>query len=798
MKFFLLDLDYIIDSSGKTKARLFGKDEKGKLIKTLIDFSPYFFVLPEKGKEKEAIKDIEKILSQKKKKIEKIDIVKRKLNGEEKNFIKIICLIPPDTSNIRDIVKKLEKKRGGKGSVSEEYQYSLSFSHSFLLENKIYEPGWVEQKNGKIFSIEFEKEPALKALAFDIEINIENGKDKVIMISYFGENFRKVVTYRKKGRYPDFVKVVKDEKELLQDFEQTIKKENPDIILTYNGDAFDFPIIRERAREYKLKMKIGRGDDEFKFLRRGRASAASVSGRVHIDIFPFVSNILSPNLETEILTLNAVSAELLGDKKIEMDFQELLEAWRKKKDLQKLALYCLKDSELTFRLYNLLSPQIFELSKISGQLLFDVSRMSYSQLVESFLTKKAHYLKEIIPNQPKFNEILKRKQFNFTGGYVKEPIGGIHKNIAVVDFRSLHPSIIATFNISPETLNCSCCKNNGFKVPETNFWFCKKKKGFVSSVIKELLQERWEIKKRMNKEKEDSRKYYLLNTRQDVIKIIANATYGYFGFPASKWYCRECAQSTASWGRKLIKQVIEKADKDFVVIYGDTDSAFLKAKKGKEKTFKQDIDKFLQKINKSLPGLIELDLQGFYKRGIFIPRGLIKGTAKKRYALLDEKGKLLIRGLETVRKDWCNLAKELQRKVLELVLKKEDIKQAIKYTKEIISKLKSKKVLLKDLVIYEQLTKPIEEYKTLSPHLACAKKMKERGEEVEPGTIIMFVISKKGEKISDKAVPYEWAEISDIDVNYYIYHQIIPAALRILSVFEVKEEDLEKRREFIV
>jgi len=226
------------------------------------------------------------------------------------------------------------------------------------------------------------------------------------------------------------------------------------------------------------------------------------------------------------------------------------------------------------------------------------------------------------------------------------------------------------------------------------------------------------------------------------------------------------------------------------VVYGDTDSAFLKPKPGKEKTFKKDIENFLKKINKTFPGIIELDLQGFYQRGIFIPRGLVKGTAKKRYALLDEKGNLLVRGLETVRKDWCQLAKEVQRKVLEFVLKKEDVKGAIKYTKEVISKLKARKIALKELVIYEQLTKPIEEYKSLSPHLACAKKMKEKGEEVEPGTIIMFVISKKGERISDKAIPYEWAQISDIDTDYYIYHQILPAALRVLSVFGVKEEDL--------
>ena len=418
--------------------------------------------------------------------------------------------------------------------------------------------------------------------------------------------------------------------------------------------------------------------------------------------------------------------------------------------------------------------------------------MTYSQLVESYLTKKAHQKNIIIPNQPKFEEIKKRKEFTYPGGYVKEPIGGLHRNIAIVDFRSLYPSIIATFNISPETLNCPCCKKEGYHAPGTHYWFCKKRRGFVSEVIEELIRKRWDIKEEMKKIKEGTLKYSLLDDRQHVMKIIANATYGYFGFPASKWYCRECAESAAAFGRNLIQKTIHNAEQDFVVIYGDTDSAFLKPKEERERKFEKDINQFLSNINRTLPGLIRLELQGFYKSGIFIPRGLIPGTAKKRYALLDRKGNLLIRGLETVRKDWCNLAKDLQRKVLEFVLKENNIQEAIAFTKKIIQDLKKGKVKLKDLVIYEQLTKPIYMYKTISPHVACAKKIQEKRGNVEPGTIIMFVISKQGNSISEKAIPVEWAKINDIDIDYYIHHQIVPAALRILAVFGINKESFFK------
>jgi DNA polymerase I/DNA polymerase-2 len=175
-----------------------------------------------------------------------------------------------------------------------------------------------------------------------------------------------------------------------------------------------------------------------------------------------------------------------------------------------------------------------------------------------------------------------------------------------------------------------------------------------------------------------------------------------------------------------------------------------------------------------------LELQGFYERGIFIPRGTY-GTAKKRYALVDKNGNLLIRGLETVRRDWCNLAKEVQRKVLEFALKEKNIDGAKEYVKKVINDLRKRKVELKDLIIYEELTKPIEQYK-----------LKQRGIEVGEGQVIMFVIQEGPGSISEKAEPFEFANLEKIDLDYYIGHQILPAAMRILQVLGVSENELIK------
>jgi DNA polymerase I/DNA polymerase-2 len=209
-----------------------------------------------------------------------------------------------------------------------------------------------------------------------------------------------------------------------------------------------------------------------------------------------------------------------------------------------------------------------------------------------------------------------------------------------------------------------------------------------------------------------------------------------------------------------------------------------------KKELEKKVDELLKKINSELPGIVKLDLQGIYKRGIFIPRGVGPGTAKKRYALIDGKGILTIRGLEKVRRDWSNVAKDTQEMVLKLILERKDVKGAVKYVKYVIKQLNDGKIPLKDLIIIEQITKPLSEYKAIGPHVVAARKIKERGRPIGEGMPIMFVITKGKGSISERAEPFEDVEIKDVDNDYYISHQIVPAALRVLTVLGVTEEEL--------
>ena len=210
----------------------------------------------------------------------------------------------------------------------------------------------------------------------------------------------------------------------------------------------------------------------------------------------------------------------------------------------------------------------------------------------------------------------------------------------------------------------------------------------------------------------------------------------------------------------------------------------------KREELKEKALKFVEKVNNSLPGIIELEFRGLYERGIFIKKETGEAGAKKRYALMDEGGNLEIRGFESVRRDWCELSKKIQREVLLTVLKDKNPEKAFSIVKETIQKLKNREVDLDDLIIYEQITKPLNEYEQISPHVIAAKKARERGREIGEGMVIGFIIVSGSGSISERAEPAEDVKIEDYDIDYYIRHQIVPAAMRILKAFNYKESDL--------
>lgn len=823
----ILSADYILEkdsgssgdgdagSPGRPVVRIWGKTQDGKSVLVLDrSFEPYFYVEPREGMSLEQLNDLAARIENAELKEEGRDPVKplraemseKRYLGIPRKVFKVYIRVPSDVPKFRDILKEWP-------DVKAKYEHAVTFYRRYLIDRGLVPMEWMEVKGNvakpsrkagydvdrvieaeEIKPLGGEKLPPLRSMAFDIETIDEGGAEKVIMISLIdSRKYSRVLTW--KGKRKRGVEVLRDEKAMLERFVKLVRERDPDIILGYNTDRFDFVKLDARAEALGVKLELSRDRTRLEFKRRSMISAAKVSGRMHIDLFDFVESIMQSYLSTEVLSLDRVAMEILGKEKKPMRWKDIQKAWKDGKDLSGLADYCLWDSKLALMLGSAMLPQIYELSRVTGQPPFDVSRMRYSQLVEWLFMRKAHAIGEISPNRPKFDEIKRRRMYPaYTGGYVHPPKEGIHENIALYDFASLYPSITITHNVSPETLDCMCCQDEGkcsgilkgaskpSRVPEGEHYFCRKHKGFIPAILEELVEQRQKVKRRMSRAKPGTLLYRMLSSRQNALKILANASYGYYAYAGSRWYSRVCAQSITAWGRFYIREVIRLAQRmKYDVIYGDTDSLFLRVKT------KKAAKEFLQKANRRLPGKMELDLQGIFSAGIFVlaKTGM---AAKKRYALIDEAGRMTIRGFEKVRRDWSPIAKDTQEGVLRAILKNRSPEKALAIVRKNIERIKEGDIDLEDLVIYSQITKPLSQYEQVGPHVVAARKAQERGREVKPGTSISLIITKGEGSISSRAEPSEDAK--DYDPEYYIKNQVIPAALRVLSGLGYKEEDL--------
>ncbi len=757
----LLDIDYIIRDE-KVVIRLFYKTEKGREIREVKDFEPYFYVISDN-------------LEESKKEIEKLDNVKgvkvvRKVEVREKiDVLKVAVKLPQNVPELRETIKGFEHTK-------EVREAAIPFAERYLI-------------NSGIVPMENAEHLKLRIASFDLEVynpggEPRAGQDPILMISYADSTgMRRVWTYRETpGIKLDFLNIVKSEQEMIQRFIQTVKDQEIDILCTYNGDNFDFPYLNERAERYKIDVRLGIDESRVRLGRRGMNLGAKVRGRPHIDLYPICRQIF--NLSR--YTLEDVYLEMFNEEKKDINASEMFSIWdtNDPEVMREVFAYSMSDAISALRIGLAILPLQYEISRITRVPIYKSSRSSSSQRVEDLLIRRAFKKNILIPNKPSDRIVKERQRSSYIGAYVVEPKKGIHDNIVLFDFRSLYPSIIISHNIDPSTIDCSCCKKDDAFQSPTGHHFCKNTKGLIPETVGGLVDRRIQVKERLKKE-DDPEKKRFLNVEQQALKLLSNSMYGYFAFPRAIWYSRDCAEAIAALGRQYIHNTIEAAEKHgFDVLYGDTDSVYITISGEKDvKRIIAESKKFSSEINRGLPGAMELEFEGFYPRGIFI--------TKKRYALMDEKGILLVRGLEVRRRDWSNIAKETQTRVLDALLRDNDPDKAAEIVKATIQRIKAGDVELKELVIHTQITRGMNEYIQAGPHIIAARKAIKKGREFKQGDIVHYVVTTKGSSISDRARVVDFVGKGDYDANYYINNQVLPAVMRILEALGYSEDELK-------
>jgi len=777
IRFWLLDINgEVVD--GNPEIRLWGLDDEGH--RTLIidrSFLPYFYLLLEEDANPEKVlKEIDATKASTPD-IAAFQVVDKKYFGKPVRAIRVTCKDPT-------LVTKYASSLGTISGIKDHLEDDIRYSSRYLIDKEINPCGWhevevEEVENGvdaeveKVYlakstprAVDSAEPPRLRFLAFSMVCHSTKGspkpeRDPIVIISSATND----------GNQQQFIAEDRGDSRVIESFIKHVQDFDPDIIVGYGSNKQDWPYLMERAKRLGIKLLVDRPSTEPHTSVYGHVS---VTGRSNIDLANFAEEIH----EVKVKTLENVS-DYLGvmkkDKRVKIEEVEISSFWDDEKKRPALQRYAMENSQSILGISNMMLNFAMQLSNLIGLPLDYVGAAAVGFRVEWYLIRQAYKIDELVPKR------TEKPYFPYAGAIVLKPKPGIHEKVAVLDFSSMYPNIMIANNLSPDTYvkpqepEPSCGVNTA---PEVKHKFRKEPPGFYKRVLSNLIEARDEIKAKLKDLSPESPQYKVLNAREMAVKTVTNACYGYAGWVGARWYIRPVAEATAAWGRHTIKHTIDLAKKSGLnVIYGDTDSVFVEYEA-------EGVERLLEAV-KDKVGL-EIKPDKVYEPVLFT-------EAKKRYAGLLPDGRLDIVGLEVVRGDWAESAKKVQEGVIEIILKEKSVDDAVKFVQEYINNLKSKKVPYTDLIIWKTLTKPVEEYKVNAPHVTAAKTLSRLGWELAPGEKVGYVIKVGEGKLYERATPQSLATYDQLDLEYYEENQIVPAALRILSVFGKDKEDLEPR-----
>ncbi len=828
---FLWDVDYITekgeDGHDRPVIRLWCKSKDGADFVVLDNtFEPYFYAFPysnaqfydhhesDVADKKRLIEEICIYREDEEIGVKRVEFCQRNLLGITRQGLKIFVAHPSHVPLLREEVRRV-------GLIVLEAD--ILFAIRYLIDKRLrpfdgvtvegeeidsYSAHTTDRKAILASNVSYKKMagsklPALKILAFDCEMAIQGHgmpsprRDPIIIIS---------VAYNEADETKSRLFVITDEDfeagddaTVLRDFLAFIEEFQPEIIVGYNTDGFDWPYIRERAKLHGIRLTLGADGSTVRYERGGMLPSVNIVGRLNVDLFKLAKRDLG---SVKVKKLENV-AEFLGvvrkEARVNLSPREINECWFNATARESLYEYAKADAVSALGIAEKILPLQIELSKMIGYPLDELAKMGRGRQVEAFLTAEAFKRGELVPSK-------KGGEKTFEGAFVLPPERGLHEDVIDLDFSSMYPTIMISFNVSPDTfVESPGADDDVHRAPEVGHAFRKSPDGFFKRIMSDLITRRRAIKAEMKNYDKDSDAYRLLDLQQQSVKILTNSFYGYTGWSGAKFYKRECAEATTAWGRYFIKRTVEMAEKfGLKVIYGDTDSVFVKLPpeleiEGDRKAeLLKRAKEASERISEELP--LDLAIEDYFKSIFFTGK-------KKRYAALTDIGEIVVRGLEVRRGDWCELAKEVQTKVIELILKEKDPEKAMRYVKSVIKDLKEGQTSVDKLTIHKTLTRKMSGYETKQAHVIAAERALAADISYEVGSKIPYVIIKGGGKTSDRAFPVDIIERSEgnelyaegrryaIDVAYYVQHQIIPVAHRVLQLFGYDISSFEEGRQ---
>ena len=539
-------------------------------------------------------------------------------------------------------------------------------------------------------------------------------------------------------------KKFESEEKLLLNFLDYWSNNFPDVITGWNNQYFDIPylinrIIRLFGEDMTKKFSIHNLKPR-KHENPYDGEYYTISGMTVLDyliIFKKHSYLYGTQ---DSYKLDSVAEVVLGDKKLDYsEYSTLNELY--KNNHQKFINYNIKDTDIIVRFEDKLG-----IIALTFTLAYK-AKVNYETTLGSVKIWDI-FIYNVLRDK---NIVIEPRDYKMSksieGGYVKDPMIGMHRYTCSFDFSSLYPHLIMQYNMSPETVCYEVMPEvtiedllqiKKYDIPEnrclaaTGQLFRTDIPGIFPEIVRSLYDERSEIKKRMlnfKQESETNKSYDLekeiahLENGQMAIKILMNSLYGAMSNEHFRYYDVRIAESITISGQFAVRwaeitlnsymnKVMETTDHDYIIAI-DTDSAYLNLESFVNKFFTGDktndevcafISEFADKqikpvLNKSFEYLkkyVEAYEQKLDMKREKIALNMLI-TGKKRYItnVLNDEGvqysepKMKITGIESVRSSTPKVSRKLIEETLKIIMNgtETEVQQYIENSRENFRKM---------------------------------------------------------------------------------------------------------------
>lgn len=534
-----------------------------------------------------------------------------------------------------------------------------------------------------------------------------------------------------------------DEPEMLRELVEVIRERDPDVIEGHNLFRFDLEYIEARAKLHKVALGFGRDGSRL----RGHASRMQIAeraityrkyeifGRHIIDTWILAQHYDVATRELESFGLKELARHfgINGAERTYVPGDKV--SWYFDHEPDTLFRYALDDVRETRAIAEILSPSYFVEAQIFPFSYQNVPLRGNATKIDALFLREYLHQRRSIPYADAGREVA--------GGFTRMEHQGVAERVLHCDVTSLYPSIMLVYNYLPK----------------------KDELGVFPKLLGDLRSFRVKAKELARSALDDESRVYF-NALQSTFKILVNSFYGYLGFAMGHFNDFDAANQVTAKGRELIQGAVAwLKSKNAKIVEVDTDGIYFVPPEDVKTA--GDEERLIAGLAEVLPKGIELELDGRYPA--------MFSYKMKNYALLDEQGRLRIkgsglrsRGLELFQREW------LEEMLLQLLKGEKDGVPELyrRYLDDIENHRRDISWLMKTETLQDSLENYQAKIRTKKRNAAAPYELALRAERrYQPGDQISYYVTgaKAKVKISDNCkLASEWdAEHPDENVEHY-------------------------------